>query len=47
MANGGHMCLGSPETVTQVMEALRVVLSEVMERRPTIKRPTMESKETY
>jgi hypothetical protein len=32
MANGGNMCLGSPEAVTEVLGALRVVLSEVMER---------------
>jgi len=32
MANGGNMCLGKPETVNDVLEALRVVMGEVMER---------------
>ena len=29
---GGNMCLGKPETVNDVLEALRVVMGEVMER---------------
>ena len=32
MTHGGNMCLGKPETLNEVLIALKVVLGEVMER---------------